>query len=135
MLPAARARDLRQARPPRARASTASPSTSALLAPYDVRIVAEKVETAEERDACLELGIDLFQGYFFERPRLVRGRPTPHAALRRLRIATSLGADATFEDVERVVAPRPGPQRAAAALHQLRRRLAAPAASRRCATR
>jgi c-di-GMP phosphodiesterase len=78
------------------------------LAPYGVRIVAEKVETAEERDACLELGIDLFQGYFFEKPRLVRGRPAPHAALRRLRIATSLGAGGTFEDVERIVHMDPG---------------------------
>jgi EAL and modified HD-GYP domain-containing signal transduction protein len=78
------------------------------LAPFHVRIVAEKVETAEERDACLELGIDLFQGYFFERPRLVRGRPAPHAALRRLRVATSLGPNASFEDVERVVMLDPG---------------------------
>jgi EAL and modified HD-GYP domain-containing signal transduction protein len=78
------------------------------LAPYDVHIVAEKVETADERDGCLALGIDLFQGYFFEKPRLVRGRPAPHAALRRLRIASSLGAGATFEDVERVVMLDPG---------------------------
>lgn len=78
------------------------------LAPFGVRIVAEKVETADERDACLALGIDLFQGYFFERPRMVRGRPAPHAALRRLRIATSLGAGASFEDVERVVMLDPG---------------------------
>ena len=78
------------------------------LAPYGLRILAEKVETAEERDACLALGIDLFQGFFFERPRLVRGRKTPHAALRRLRIATSLGSDASFEDVERVVVLDPG---------------------------
>ena len=78
------------------------------LAPYGVRLVAEKVETMVERDACLELGIDLFQGYFFERPYLVRGRPAPHASLRRLRIATSVGPGATFEDVERVVQMDPG---------------------------
>jgi EAL and modified HD-GYP domain-containing signal transduction protein len=78
------------------------------LAPYGVRIVAEKVETAEERDTCLDLGIDLFQGYFFEKPRLVRGRPAPHAALRRLRIATSLGAGGSFEEVERIVHLDPG---------------------------
>ena len=78
------------------------------VAPHRVRVVAEKVETAEESDGCLNLGIDLFQGYFFERPRLVRGRPAPHAALRRLKIATSMGPDATFEDVERVVMLDPG---------------------------
>ena len=78
------------------------------LAPYGVRLLAEKVETAEERDACLALGISLFQGYFFERPALVRGRQTPHAALGRLQTTLALGPDATFEDVERVIMLDPG---------------------------
>jgi c-di-GMP phosphodiesterase len=79
-----------------------------LLSDFDVTIVAEKVETAEERDACLALGIELYQGYFFEKPRLVRGRPAPHAALQGLRNATSLSSSATFEEVEQVVRLDPG---------------------------
>ncbi len=79
-----------------------------LLAPYDVTLVAEKVETADERDACLALGIGLFQGYFFERPRLVRGRPAPPSALARLRTATGLPVDAPFEQVEELVLLDPG---------------------------
>ena len=78
------------------------------LAGEGVRIVAEKVETKEEYDGCLALGIDLFQGYYFEKPRLVVGNPTPHAALRRLRMATSLGPESTFEDIERIVTLDPG---------------------------
>jgi EAL and modified HD-GYP domain-containing signal transduction protein len=78
------------------------------LAPYGVRIVGAKVETADEHDACLALGIDLFQGYFFERPRLVRGRPAPSAAIGRLRTATGLSSSATFEEVENVVRLDPG---------------------------
>src|SRR6185369_3207471 len=35
---------------------------------WPVRILAEKVETVEQFDACYNLGFDLFQGYFFERP-------------------------------------------------------------------
>jgi len=38
------------------------------LAPYGVTLLAEKVETAEMRDACLRLGFELFQGYLFGRP-------------------------------------------------------------------
>jgi EAL and modified HD-GYP domain-containing signal transduction protein len=79
-----------------------------LLAEHDVTIVAEKVETAEEVDGCVELGIGLFQGYFFEKPRLVRGRPAPAAQIGRLRSATSLTASATFEDVEKLVRNDPG---------------------------
>ncbi len=77
------------------------------LVGHDVRIVAEKVETAEERDACLAMGIGLFQGYFFAKPNLVRGRPMP-ASVGRLRAATGLSLEATFEDVEAVVRLDPG---------------------------
>jgi EAL and modified HD-GYP domain-containing signal transduction protein len=79
-----------------------------LLADHDVTVVAEKVETAEEVDACRALGIGLFQGYYFEKPRLVRGHRAPGAALTQLRQATSLTASSTFEDVERIVRNDPG---------------------------
>lgn len=73
------------------------------LGAWDVQVVAEKVETADERDACRALGVELFQGYFFERPRLVRGRPAPQAALSRLRNATALSRESTFEEIGRIV--------------------------------
>ena len=72
------------------------------------RIVAEKVETMEERDACLDLGIDLFQGYFFERPNLVSGSQAPATSIQRLQTVTQLGGRPTFEDIERIVTLDPG---------------------------
>lgn len=44
------------------------------LQTYDVMLLAEKVETQAMYQYCRELGFDLFQGYFFCRPELVRGR-------------------------------------------------------------
>jgi EAL and modified HD-GYP domain-containing signal transduction protein len=41
------------------------------LAPYDVRLLAERVETAEVRALCAGLGYELFQGYYFARPEIV----------------------------------------------------------------
>lgn len=38
------------------------------VAPYGVTLLAEKVESAAVRDACLALGFELFQGYHFSRP-------------------------------------------------------------------
>lgn len=38
------------------------------VAVYDVRLLAERVETAEARAMCAGLGYELFQGYFFARP-------------------------------------------------------------------
>jgi len=37
---------------------------------YNVRLLAEKIETEEDYQRCCELGFELFQGYFFCRPRL-----------------------------------------------------------------
>lgn len=41
------------------------------LAPYDVRLLAERVETAEVRAVCAGLGYELFQGYYYARPDVV----------------------------------------------------------------
>ncbi len=47
---------------------------AAELRPYGVRLLAERVETAEVRDRCLRLGYTLFQGYFYSRPQVVSHR-------------------------------------------------------------
>ena len=39
----------------------------------NVQLLAEKVETAEEFEACRKLGFDLFQGFFFARPIVLEG--------------------------------------------------------------
>jgi EAL and modified HD-GYP domain-containing signal transduction protein len=41
------------------------------LAPYDVRLLAERVETADVKATCIGLGYELFQGYFYARPEMV----------------------------------------------------------------
>jgi c-di-GMP phosphodiesterase len=41
---------------------------------YPVQVLAEKVETEEDFDHCRSLGFDLFQGYFFCRPKMVVGQ-------------------------------------------------------------
>jgi len=38
------------------------------------KLLAEKVETREDFELCLELGFDLFQGYFFCRPEMFKSR-------------------------------------------------------------
>jgi EAL domain-containing protein (putative c-di-GMP-specific phosphodiesterase class I) len=43
-------------------------SMSSLSKDMGMLVVAEGVETADERDALIELGCDLLQGYFFARP-------------------------------------------------------------------
>jgi c-di-GMP phosphodiesterase len=43
------------------------------LRPYGVKLLAEKIETHEEFEQCLELGFDYFQGYFLHKPILIKG--------------------------------------------------------------
>ncbi|GAA0786093.1 EAL and HDOD domain-containing protein [Marinobacterium sediminicola] len=45
-----------------------------LLRRFKVKLLAEKVETQEEYQLCLELGCEMFQGYFFSKPELLKGR-------------------------------------------------------------
>jgi EAL and modified HD-GYP domain-containing signal transduction protein len=74
------------------------------LAPYAPRLVAEKVETHEEHEQARELGFDLFQGYFFCRPDLVRRRDLPLADVVRLRLLASLeDPESELEELERLV--------------------------------
>ena len=42
------------------------------LASYDVRLLAERVETADVQSMCAGLGYTLFQGYYFARPEMVK---------------------------------------------------------------
>lgn len=62
----------------------------ARLAPYDVVLLAEKVETPEHFEYCRELGFDLYQGYFLCRPNVVSGQRLPANRLATLRLLAKL---------------------------------------------
>ena len=74
----------------------------ARLREHRIEVIAEKVETREELQQCRRLGIDRFQGFFFERPELVEGRPTP--TLRLGAVAQLLEAeDDDFDALESLI--------------------------------
>jgi len=53
---------------------------------YNLKLLAEKIETAEEFEIAKEMGFDLFQGYFFSRPHIVEGKDIPGSKLQYLQI-------------------------------------------------
>ena len=61
-----------------------------LLRAYDVKLLAEKVETHDDFQYCKDLGFDYFQGYFFCRPDLITGRRTPLNRLALLQLLAEL---------------------------------------------
>lgn len=61
-----------------------------LLKPFNVVLLAEKVETHEMFHFCKELGFTLFQGYFLSKPEQVKGRKVPANKLVVLNLLTQL---------------------------------------------
>ena len=61
-----------------------------LLRAYDVKLLAEKVETEEEFEFCKQLGFDYFQGYFLARPNIVQGTQLPPNRLGLLQLLAKL---------------------------------------------
>lgn len=49
-------------------------STINTLKQYKVKLLAEKIETKAEFKRCVELGCDMFQGYFLSKPEIIKGK-------------------------------------------------------------
>ena len=67
------------------------------------KLLAEKVETREEFNTCLDLGFDYFQGYYFARPAVITGRKLSPSQLAVMELMTLVTSDADNIDIERAV--------------------------------
>lgn len=65
-------------------------ATLEALSPYKVTLLAEKVEDQADMRLCMELGFDLFQGYFLCRPEVVTGEKLPANRMSTLRLLSKL---------------------------------------------
>ena len=64
-------------------------------------LLAEKVETRAEFDACLQLGFDYFQGYYFAKPTVLSGKALTPSQATILQLMAMIGAEADNADIER----------------------------------
>lgn len=72
---------------------------------HGVRLIACNVVTNEDFDRCQALGFTGFQGEFFARPRMVRGRGVATSGIGALRTLGELsGGELSFEDLDRIIA-------------------------------
>jgi EAL and modified HD-GYP domain-containing signal transduction protein len=67
---------------------------------YDVRIVAEKVETPAQYEQARGLGIELFQGFHFARPELLSAKRAKPAKLALLRMLSLAIGDCEVKEIE-----------------------------------
>ncbi|AJR07976.1 HDOD domain-containing protein [Photobacterium gaetbulicola] len=70
-----------------------------------ITFLAEKVETNDEFMAASDAGFDLFQGYFFSRPEIVRKKALKPSALTTLRLYREISRpEVNFSKVEKIIA-------------------------------
>jgi c-di-GMP-related signal transduction protein len=71
-----------------------------------LHLLAEKVETYDEFKAAAKMGFDYFQGYFFSRPELVKGKELNASQLALLQIVAEVNKpDFDFAKLEKLIAP------------------------------
>lgn len=76
----------------------------AQLRRHPLALVAEKVETHEQFTRCSELGFDLYQGYFFAKPKLVAGRALAEDRISVMQLLSSLHNPASeLHEVQEII--------------------------------
>jgi EAL and modified HD-GYP domain-containing signal transduction protein len=73
------------------------------LEPRRLRLIAEKVETADEYEICREMDFAAYQGYFFALPELSRTPATPTRELGTLAALASTDVETSLETLESIV--------------------------------
>lgn len=80
-------------------------STLAKLAPYKVKLLAEKVETIEEFEGASKLGFKYFQGYFFSRPEKIKIKELSITKVTKLRLLAEVAKkQTTVENLRDIIA-------------------------------
>ncbi|KAB0671725.1 EAL domain-containing protein [Oryzomonas sagensis] len=79
----------------------------AALRQFPLTLLAERIETQEQFQDCLELGFELFQGYFFERPVVLKRKGLEPSKMAMLRLLGYLKSETDFGKIEEVFRDHP----------------------------
>lgn len=82
----------------------------ASLRGFDVKIIAEKVETWEDYQFCRLLGVNYFQGYFFEKPEVMFSKTAKVNSMTLLQLMSSLlnTSSLSIDELENIVSQDAG---------------------------
>lgn len=79
----------------------------AKLRPCGKQLLAEKVDSRERMEECLQLGFSLFQGYYFAKPTILAGKKMEHSLLLLTKLFGLLLADAETAELEKTLKQAP----------------------------
>jgi c-di-GMP-related signal transduction protein len=75
------------------------------LSGYELKFLAEKVETYEEFQNAINMGFEYFQGYFFSKPEIIKGKDLSSAQMNLFEIVAEVNkSDFQFSKVETIIA-------------------------------
>lgn len=75
---------------------------------FEVQMLAEKIETAEELEACRKLDFDMFQGYYVGRPSTVTGEKLGSSRIATMKLASMVFDDnASYDTLDRILRTEP----------------------------
>jgi EAL and modified HD-GYP domain-containing signal transduction protein len=77
------------------------------LKQWPVRLLAEKVDSAEQAALCHSLGFDLFQGFFFARPLVLSARRADPSQLALIQLLGLVLKDADTQQIEQIFKQHP----------------------------
>ena len=78
----------------------ALPELVTRLRQHDLKLLAEKVETQDDFDLCVQLGFDLFQGYFLCKPKVLHAQRIPGNRLAIMQLLAKLqNPDAPLDEL------------------------------------
>ncbi|HWR75787.1 MAG TPA: EAL domain-containing protein [Thiobacillus sp.] len=77
------------------------------LKQWPVKLLAEKVDSAEQAAYCHSLGFDLFQGYYFARPSVLTSKRADPSQLALIRLLGLVMKDADTQQIEQVFKQHP----------------------------
>lgn len=83
------------------------PEVVAALRRFPVTLLAERIETMERFQDCLELGFELFQGYFFERPVVLKRKGLEPSRMAMLRLLGYLQGETDLGKIEEIFRDHP----------------------------
>lgn len=72
-----------------------------------LRLLAEKVDNREVVEHCMDLGYELFQGYYFAKPTIIKGKRLSHAEAALMRLLGLVLSDAETASIESVFEQNP----------------------------
>jgi EAL and modified HD-GYP domain-containing signal transduction protein len=67
---------------------------------WSVQILAEKIDNPTQAQQCRDLGVDLFQGYYFARPETLKGKRADPSKAALLRLLSQILGDSSIQQLE-----------------------------------